>query len=89
MVSSRSAFTIGEKTPTIVFLGSSVGRAVGCKERRMMAARRRHVDLRDPLCRLPSEIDAGLQLPRETVVEKSGEFREAFPAFVTNAEGES
>ena len=34
------------------------------------------------------EVHAGLQLPQETVVEKSGEFREAFPAFVTNSEWE-
>jgi hypothetical protein len=32
---------------------------------------------------------AGLQLPQETVVEKSGEFREAFPGFVANSERES
>lgn len=32
---------------------------------------------------------AGLQLPRETVVEKSGEFREAFPEFAENSERES
>lgn len=58
----------------------------------MMAARRRHGDRRKDVIHCADchrEIDAGLQLPRETVVEKSGEFREAFPAFVTNAEGES
>lgn len=57
----------------------------------MMAARRRHTDRREYVihCADCRQIGAGLQLPRETVVEKSGEFREAFPAFVTNAEGES
>ena len=144
-----------------MFLGSSVGRAVGCKGRRVVAERRRYADRREYLinavrkrrkeirrkvifqlggrcvrcgydrciealechhlessekdfgisskgytrswsqilkelkkCVLlcancHREMHAGLQLPQETVVEKSGEFREAFPGFGANSERES
>jgi hypothetical protein len=46
-----------------LLLGSSIGRAGGCKKRNEWVT---------------TEIHSGMQLPREIVVEKSGEFREAF-----------
>ena len=40
-----------------------------------MSDKRRYVK-----CECHGEVHSGLQLPREIVVEKSGEFREAYPS---------
>jgi len=53
----------------ILLLGSSIGRACGCKGVYDHEARQENI------CH--SEVCSGLQLQRETAVEKSGEFREA------------
>ena len=46
-----------------------------------MSDNRRYSDRREYLCH--REVHSGLQLPREIVVEKSGELKEAFLPYVT------
>jgi superfamily II helicase len=68
-----------------VMIGSTI---VGKKSQRSCSSVAQLVE-RSAVKRGVREMHAGLQLPQETVVEKSGEFREAFPGFVANSERES